>query len=62
MANPRPQLSNLKPFEPMGERAMGKVIGTRYPVEVEAVLNAMEDKQGFIRSAVENELRDRGLL
>jgi hypothetical protein len=64
MPNPNPQTDQLKPhqYQPLGDRPMGKVVGTRYPVDVEAVLNSLDDKQGFIRQCVEAGLRDRGLL
>ncbi|MBW4539730.1 MAG: hypothetical protein KME43_11390 [Myxacorys chilensis ATA2-1-KO14] len=65
MPNPRPKLENLKSFAKVGDRALSKrVIGTRYPEDVEAVLKAMpsDEMQQLIRAAVEKELRDRGLL
>jgi hypothetical protein len=41
---------------------MGKVVGTRFPVEVEAQLNGMgKAKQAFIRGAVELALSDPSL-
>lgn len=63
MANPSPPLDNLRPFRPMGDRPLGKVVGTRYPVEVEDALKRLgDDRQALIREAVEAALRDRGLL
>jgi hypothetical protein len=63
MANPRPNLENLRPFRPLGDRPLGKLVGTRYPVEVDAALRRLgRDKQALIRAAVETELRERGLL
>jgi hypothetical protein len=56
MANPNPLLDNLKPFRPQGDEAMSKVIGTRYPVSIAAQLEAMLDKQAFIRAAVAEKL------
>lgn len=65
MANPKPKLENLKPFESIGDRPLAKrVIGTRYPEDVLEVLEAMTslEMQALIREAVETRLRGLGLL
>lgn len=62
MPNPRPKLENLKPFKRKGDRELGKIIGTRYPVEVEQALSKLENHQTFIRDAVEKTLIEQGLL
>ena len=45
-----------------GDRALGKVVGTRYPADVDAALRQIVDHQGYIRQAVEEKLRADGLL
>jgi hypothetical protein len=64
MANPNPKTEQIQGFQyiPIGDRPMGKVIGTRYPEDIEAALSKLPDKQAFIRSAVENALRESGQL
>lgn len=62
MPNPKPKIENLKHFKKVGDRELGKVIGIRFPVEVEAALNQMSDRQAFIRAAVEDALIEKGLL
>ena len=62
MANPNPNLSNLKPFVRSSDRQLGKIIGTRYPVEIQQALEQLENHQAFIREAVENKLREEGKL
>lgn len=63
MPNPNPKLENLKPFQRKSERALGKIIGTRYPLEVQAILESLDcARQEFIRSAVEEKLKREGLL
>lgn len=65
MPNPKPKTENLVPFEPIGDRPLARrVIGTRYPVEVLAVLEKMtsDQMQSFIRAAVEQKLKSAGLL
>lgn len=62
MPNPKPRLENLKPFERQGDRELGKIIGTRYPLEVEAALRQIAKHQDFIRLAVEEKLQREGLL
>ncbi|MBM0745033.1 hypothetical protein JOY44_26300 (plasmid) [Phormidium sp. CLA17] len=37
-----------------GDRDLGKVIGTRYPLDVQDALLQLKDAQGFVRSAVES--------
>lgn len=58
--NPKPCTAHLR--QKQGEQALGRVIGTRYPPEVEALLRQMpgERRQEFIRRAVANELRRIG--
>jgi hypothetical protein len=66
MPNPTPKTDQLKPHQwrSISDRAMGKVIGVRYPSEVEAALKTMPspEMQQFIRDAVEEALRQKGLL
>lgn len=62
MPNPKPKLENLKPFARRSDRELGKIIGTRFPVKVEAVLRELPDKQAFIRQAVEERLIADGLM
>ncbi|MBW4422300.1 MAG: hypothetical protein KME13_24315 [Myxacorys californica WJT36-NPBG1] len=46
-----------------GDQALSsKVVGTRYPVDVDAALRQIADHQGYIRKAVEEKLRADGLL
>jgi hypothetical protein len=60
--NPNPNRSGLKNFQPQGDYALGRSINTRYPLDVEAALDAMPDKQAFIRAAVAEKLLREGLL
>ena len=62
MPNPKPKLENLKPFARSGDRELGKIIGTRYPVDVQTALEAVGNHQQFIREAVEEKLKRDGLL
>lgn len=66
MANDSPKTEHLTStqFQPVGEVSMGKVIGTRYPVDVDSALNQMDSKkkQDYIREAVELRLRQDGRL
>lgn len=57
MANPNPPLDNLRPFKPKGEKAAGRVIGTRYDLDVEEELDKLPDKQGFIKQSVRASLQ-----
>jgi hypothetical protein len=45
-----------------GDRALGKVIGTRYPVDVDEALRLIPNHQDYIRQAVEEKLRADGKL
>lgn len=56
MPNPKPKLENLKPFARISDQELGKIIGTRYPLSIQAVLENLENKQDFIRQAVEEKL------
>lgn len=61
MPNPNPKTSHLDAtrYRPIGDRPLGKVIGTRYPADVDTVLRGMgDDKQAFIRNAVELAISD----
>ena len=60
--NPNPKIENLTSFKRVGDRDLGKVIGTRYPLDVQDALLQLKDAQGFIRSAVEAALREQGLM
>lgn len=62
MPNPKPKLENLKPFARQSDRELGKIIGTRYPLEVEAALKKLPKHQDYIRLAVEEKLQRDGLL
>ena len=67
MANPNPKTDQIQSFQyqRMNEEPLGKVIGTRYPVSVEAALSRLPngiDRQGFIRAAVMEKLQNEGLL
>jgi hypothetical protein len=62
MSNPNPPIDNLRPFKSKGDETLGKVIGTRYRLAIEAQLEQMEDKHDFIRSAVEAKMRAEGLI
>lgn len=62
MPNPNSKIENLTSFKRVGDRDLGKVIGTRYPLDVQAALLQSKDAQGFIRSAVEAALREQGLI
>ncbi len=62
MPNPKPKIENLKPFVRTSDRELGKIIGTRYPLDVQQALEQLKDKQAFIRTAVEKALKDQGLL
>lgn len=62
--NPNPKIENLRPMKPIGEAALGERLSVRFPKEVEAVLNRMtsSQKQAYIRSAVEEKMKQEGLL
>jgi hypothetical protein len=62
MSNPKPKLENLKPFQRASDRELGRVVGTRYPLDVAEALGKVGDHQHFIRAAVEKELRAQGFL
>jgi hypothetical protein len=62
MPNPNPKIENLTSFKRVGDRDLGKVIGTRYPLDVQDALLELKDYQGFIRQAVEAALREQGLM
>ena len=62
MPNPNPNIKNLTSFKRVGDRDLGKVIGTRYPLDVQDALLQLKDAQGLIRSAVEAALREQGLM
>jgi hypothetical protein len=62
MSNPKPKLENLKPFQRASDRELGRVVGTRYPLDVAEALGKVGDHQRFIRAAVEKELRAQGFL
>ena len=50
--NPNGTITGL----PMGDRALSKVIGVRFTQEISEKLEKMEDKQSFIREAVEEKI------
>jgi hypothetical protein len=62
--NRNPQIKQLEAtrFKPVGDRQLGKIIGTRYPVEIQQVLEQLGNHQQFIREAVEDKLREEGKL
>ena len=62
MPNPHPKIDNLTSFKRVGDRDLGKVIGTRYPLDVQTALLQLKDSQGFIRATVEAALRAQGLM
>ena len=67
MPNPTPKTDQIQPFqyERQGAEPRGRVIGTRYPLRVEAVLDNLPhgiDKQDFIRAAVAEKLHREQLL
>ena len=45
-----------------GEKALGRGLTVRFTVEVEAALKGLEDRQEYVRQAVEQQLRKDGLL
>jgi hypothetical protein len=58
VANPNPKTEQIKPHQIQpAEVELGKVIGTRYPVTVQAELDRLPEKQAFIRQAVEKNLK-----
>lgn len=66
MPNPNPVQTKdfkQKQFKPKGSEALGKVIGVRYPLAIDSLLQAMNDKKtDFIRQAVIEKLqRERKL-
>lgn len=66
MANPNPVQTDAFKAQQVpkhGEVALSrKVIGTRYPVEVEQILAQIPDHQSYIRRAVIEALLQDGLL
>lgn len=62
MSNPHPAIAQIEryQFQPVEGEPLGKIIGTRYPADVEAALMAMPDKQAFIRQAVAEKLARDG--
>ena len=62
MSNPNPKIENLKSFQRSSDRELGRVVGTRYPVDVAEALGKVGDHQRFIREAVEKELKAQGFL
>lgn len=63
MPNPKPTQTPEfleKQFKPKGAESLGKVIGVRFPLAIDALLQAMPDKTDFIRQAVVEKLeRDK---
>jgi hypothetical protein len=65
MSNPKPVQTEdfkLKQFKPKNGEALGKVIGVRYPVAIDLLLQGMTDKADFIRQAVIEKLQREGNL
>lgn len=68
MANPNPtqtEAFKAQQLPKYGDRPLSKrVVGTRYPEHIDAVLKTMtsEQAQKLIREAVEERLRQDGLL
>ena len=65
MANPKPVqteafINQQRPK--VADKALGKVIGVRFPIEVDQVLLELPDKTGYIRSAVIEKLKADGLI
>lgn len=58
--NPNPKTQHLEAtrFQSIRTQNLGKQVSTRYPVEVQKALETLDNKQAFIRSAVEVALRD----
>lgn len=52
-----------KQFKPKNGEALGKVIGVRYPLAIDSLLQAMKNqKTDFIRQAVIEKLQREGIL
>jgi hypothetical protein len=65
MGNSNPKTDHLKPYRyPEHDRPLGKVIGVRFPIDVEAVLAVMSsaDRSDYVRDAVEEKMKRDGLL
>lgn len=65
MGNSNPKTEHLKPYRFVRhDRPLGKVIGVRFPIEVETVLEGMSsvDRSDYIRDAVEEKMQRDGLL
>lgn len=59
MPNPHPTQTPEfleKQFKPKGAESLGKVIGVRFPLAIDALLQALPDKTDFIRQAVAEKL------
>lgn len=65
MPNPKPKQTQPfidARFQPKAGEAMGKVIGTRYPLIVQEALERIENPQDYIRAAVLRQLQEDGLI
>lgn len=66
MANPNPRQSEdfiETRFKPRADQAFGRVVGVRFPVEIDEALQEMGNgKADFIRNAVREKLAADGLL
>lgn len=64
MTNLNPKTDHLVAhrIQPKSDRVLGRSINTRYPIEVQEVLDQLPDKQSFIRDAVEQVLLNKGYL
>ena len=62
MSNKSPKIENLKSFQRASDRELGRVVGTRYPLDVADALGKVSNHQDYIRAAVEAKLKVDGLL
>ncbi|PSB30159.1 hypothetical protein [Stenomitos frigidus] len=62
MSNPNPKTENLKSFQRASDRELGRVVGTRYPLDVAEALGKVGNHQDYIRAAVEEKLKADKLL
>jgi hypothetical protein len=65
MPNPSPRQTPEfleKQFKPKGAESLGKVIGVRFPLAIDALLQTLPDKTDFIRQAVIEKLQREKLV
>jgi hypothetical protein len=52
MSNPHPRLENLKPFKPVGEKAMHGRLFVRVPLEIEKAVRSRPNSQNWLRDVI----------